>query len=663
MKKTIYLSIVCIGVLQATEQLEDINIVDRVDIQQVSDVSGEEIKSSDLAEALEKNSPSITIIRRSGVANDIILRGQKRDNINITVDGMKVCGACPNRMDPPTSHVMTQNIDSVEITEGPFDVEEFGTLSGKVKVKTLKPNKDISGEINLNGGSWGYKKEMARVSGGTDSVKFLISGSTEEGGQYRDGNGDNFAKQLSNQVDGTPQAGMAYLPNQKDRDAYKRKSVMSKIFWDITPDQELKFSYTANRSDGILYPNTPMDADYDDSNLYNLQYSIKNLSNISKKLDLQIYQTDVVHPMSTQYRKASKVNGVIKHQLATKMQGVKLNNSLDISSHKLKVGLDFSKRNWDGKYYKNNNPLPIANFHSIYDVDTKNQAIFIKDEFKLSHANISMGIRYDDTTITNEGQLRDNDYSSLTGNIMSLFKPSSDFKYFIALGKSSRVPDGRELYFHKNGVVIGTPNLKETQNYEADIGFEKALSNNTLKSKLYYSKLKDYIYYNASTPDKQNYFSNIDAHIYGVEVSGSYLATNNLNFDYGLAYSVGRKDTLAKGQHDKNLADISPLKFTLSSNYEFETATLKLEMVARDKWDMIDSENGEQTIAGYTVFNLKWDKEINDNLTISLGMDNILNRTYAISNTQKDLTLVGGDKTMLLNEPARYTYINAKYQF
>jgi len=134
MKKTIYLSIVCIGVLQATEQLEDINVVDRVDIQQVSDVGGEEIKSSDLAEALEKNSPSITIIRRSGVANDIILRGQKRDNINITVDGMKVCGACPNRMDPPTSHVMTQNIDSVEITEGPFDVEEFGTLSGKVKV-------------------------------------------------------------------------------------------------------------------------------------------------------------------------------------------------------------------------------------------------------------------------------------------------------------------------------------------------------------------------------------------------------------------------------------------------------------------------------------------------------------------------------------------------
>ena len=44
-------------------------------------------------------------------------------------------------------------------------------------------------------------------------------------------------------------------------------------------------------------------------------------------------------------------------------------------------------------------------------------------------------------------------------------------------------------------------------------------------------------------------------------------------------------------------------------------------------------------------------------------MDNIWDRTYAISNTQKDLTLVGGDKTMLLNEMGRYSYINAKYQF
>ena len=44
----------------------------------LSDVSAKEIKSADLAEALGRKVPSVSIVRRSGIANDIILRGQKR---------------------------------------------------------------------------------------------------------------------------------------------------------------------------------------------------------------------------------------------------------------------------------------------------------------------------------------------------------------------------------------------------------------------------------------------------------------------------------------------------------------------------------------------------------------------------------------------------------
>ncbi|MCW8911131.1 MAG: TonB-dependent receptor plug domain-containing protein, partial [Gammaproteobacteria bacterium] len=120
----------------------------------LSDVSGEEVKSADLADALTKKLPSISIVRRSGIANDIILRGQKKDNINITIDNTKVYGACPNRMDPPTSHILVNNIDSIEVIEGPYDVENFGTLSGSVKIITKEPSKDFKGEASLNLGSW-----------------------------------------------------------------------------------------------------------------------------------------------------------------------------------------------------------------------------------------------------------------------------------------------------------------------------------------------------------------------------------------------------------------------------------------------------------------------------------------------------------------------------
>ena len=86
MNKGIYLSIICIASLQASEQLEDINLTQQAPsiTKVVKNISGEEVKSADLAEALTQNIPSVSLIRRSGIANDITLRGQKRDNINVS---------------------------------------------------------------------------------------------------------------------------------------------------------------------------------------------------------------------------------------------------------------------------------------------------------------------------------------------------------------------------------------------------------------------------------------------------------------------------------------------------------------------------------------------------------------------------------------------------
>lgn len=45
-----------------------------------------------------------------------------------------------------------------------------------------------------------------------------------------------------------------------------------------------------------------MDADYDDSNIYTVGYTTRNLGKFSKELDLDYYYSDVDHPMSTKLR-------------------------------------------------------------------------------------------------------------------------------------------------------------------------------------------------------------------------------------------------------------------------------------------------------------------------------------------------------------------------
>ncbi|MGB3962593.1 MAG: TonB-dependent receptor plug domain-containing protein, partial [Sulfurimonas sp.] len=195
MKKIIPLSFIALASLYANEaKLAPISVESTV----LTEVSQNAKLSADLAQALSTSVPSIDMSRRSGIANDIFIRGQKRDNISIEVDGTKICGACPNRMDPPVSHILANQIDEIEVIEGPYDVETFGTMSGGLKITTKKPTKELHGELNLAAGSWDYRKLGFTASGGNDLVRVLVSASQETSDQYRDGDGNTLSQQRSN---------------------------------------------------------------------------------------------------------------------------------------------------------------------------------------------------------------------------------------------------------------------------------------------------------------------------------------------------------------------------------------------------------------------------------------------------------------------------------
>lgn len=652
MKKILSLSLIATAVLlnaSEVETLETISVVETANSTIVKDISAEQLKSADLAEALSKNVPSISIVRRSGIANDIILRGQKKDNINILLDDAKIYGACPNRMDPATSHVLSNNVQSVKVIEGPYDVENFGTLSGLVKVKTKEPTKDVHGEINLNAGSYGYKKASATVSGGTDKVKLLVSTSTEESNQYKDGNGNNFSEQqIAKSVPYTNQ-----YSNTKQK-AFEKKTLLTKGQFNINDDSEIKLSYTANRSDNILYPTGSMDADYDDSNIYTVGYTARNLGDLSKQLDLDYYYSDVDHPMSTtlRNRKATATSMMtmapMVSRLKTSIWGGKIKNSMDIADSVVTVGLDTSVRNWRAV----DTLTP-----SIPSTDTNNQAIFSKVEKSFGNLDLEMGARYDYTDIDTVKALADDKkYVGLNANIFGIYNVDEKMKYFAGVGKSSRVPDARELY----NTTAGNANLDDTKNYEADLGFDKTIGTFNIRPKLFYSVLKDYIYNSTVTPTTTK-FQNIDAKVYGLDVSGFYFMTDNLSLDYGVAYQRGQKD---ENVADKDLAEIPPLKANLALNYEMDKSKYTTEVVAVDRWDSYDSSAKEQELAGYALFNLKYSNQLHKNFGLTLGVDNVFDKVYNSTNTYQDITYVTvASERVLFNDPGRYGYVNLKYSF
>ncbi len=647
----------------------------------VENISNEELKSADLAEALAKNSASVSLIRRSGIANDIIVRGQKKDNIAIDIDGCCIAGACPNRMDPPTSHIVTNNVENVEIIGGPYDVESFGALSAKVKVKTKEPKEGLNGEVNLNAGTFGYQTAAASVRGGNSTVRVLVSGSTESGEQYKDGDGKTLSEQLDAKVGATKTA--AY--KDKNMDAFSKKTGSVKLFANPTDNSELRFGYTANRSDDILYPSSTMDAIYDDSNILSFGATIKNLSDFSKELKFDTYKSDVQHLMSTKYRNYTVSNPTYTYDSAkgytdayveTEMSGIKIKNSFEAGLHKIDLGVDTSSRNWNGNKTFEKGQVIDANF--IPDVDTKNKALFGKMGVDLGSLNVEVGARYDSTNIkankiaksmtttdawTTTTADTDKDYNAFSGNVLATYKTNDSLKLFAGVGKSSRVPDAKELYM-AGGNNIATGNLEQTTNTEVDFGVDFNTGSFGIKTKLFHSSLKDYIYYQLSgTNGATSKYVNTDAKIVGLELSGYQTFTDTLSLDFGLNYQKGTKDALV-GQNDTDMADITPLKANVALEYDNNTHKATLEMVARKKWSNYDSENGEQALSGWAILNGKYNHTFTKNIDVTVGMDNILDKTYAITNTYKDLTLAGtSDGVMLINEAGRYSYINLRVKF
>ena len=182
------------------------------------------------------------------------------------------------------------------------------------------------------------------------------------------------------------------------------------------------------------------------------------------------------------------------------------------------------------------------------------------------------------------------------------------------------------------------------------------------KLKGFYSILSDYIYYTKNTQS----FQNIDATIYGAELSSSIYATDTLSIDLGASYKVGEKEEALAGQSDKDLADIAPLRAKIGATYEYMTNSYaSMDLQYSDKWDKFDSDNGEQALDAWTTLNAKVKHAFNKHIDFTLGVNNIADKTFAQSNTYYDLTLasISAGPIMLLNEPGRYIYTNLDIKF
>ena len=69
-----------------------------------------------------KTIPGFSAIRNGGTNGDPVLRGMFGSRLNLLTNGASMPGACPARMDAPSSYISPENFDQLTVIKGPQTV-------------------------------------------------------------------------------------------------------------------------------------------------------------------------------------------------------------------------------------------------------------------------------------------------------------------------------------------------------------------------------------------------------------------------------------------------------------------------------------------------------------------------------------------------------------
>lgn len=621
----------------------------------------EEVKESsakDVGEALTKLE-GIWKIRKGGIANDIVLRGFSRDNVNVLIDDDRVYAACPNRMDPPAFHVDFSQVEKIEIIKGPFDVRHQGSMGGLVNIITKKPEKGFHLKLNASAGSFNFINLSPVVSYADDKFNILVGHSYKYSKPYKDGDGKKITEYAN------------YKPQFIDSKAFEINTYWTKLGFKPIENHNVEFSYTKQDARHVLYPYLMMDAIYDKTDRLNMNYQIDRISDTLKSLKFHFYYTKVDHLMDSRFRTGM--------YMRTDAESKAYGGRLEANFGDLTLGFEAYKRNWDTVTFLQ--ALGISQF-SIPNVDTDSFGLYGEYKNNLSdRLRLVTGLRLDATkTKADSSKANTNLYYAYkntrstsktdtypSGNVQLFYELQKGTELFVGLGHSVRVPDPQERYFalkRSGSDWVGNPELKPSRNTELDLGIKHSTDKAHIKATAFYSYVQDYItvhdQYSPILNKNARSYENVNAQFFGGEADLRLSLTQELFLFGGMSYVQARKETKPeKNIRSSRVAEIPPLKTRIALRYDKGTYFGEVETILSATQYRVDTDLNEQRTSGYGVVNIKVGGNFKG-FTINAGIDNVFDKKYYEYLSYLRDPFATGVK---VPEPGRTFYINASYTF
>jgi iron complex outermembrane receptor protein len=647
-----------------------------------------ETPARDLGEALEAQGLAAKV-RKGAIANDVVIRGFQRDNLAVTIDGARIHGACPNRMDPPTFHVDYAEVERVELKKGPFDVSSPGSLGGSLDVRTRAPEEGFASEITAGAGAFGAAETSATLSGGGARTRGLGGLALKTSEAYRSGDGTRITEVYA------PTSPNRYRPSAVADSVYEMGTGWAKGTFVPAEGRSLAVSASIQKAQDVFYPYLLMDAEYDDTYRANVAYDLDAPGPFSRAR-AQAYGTLVQHDMTDAPRCSSSLDPAAcaaalegGWSMRTYAQSLVVGADADASIRSLgetTFGADLYLRAWDADTTRYDRAASVYRTQaSVPDVRILDVGLHVQHVLPVgerwtitaggrldvarSEARVSRLDEYARFYPVDEDDLSSDDLLA-TGNVQVEWRPTASLSAFGAYGHGARLPDPQERYFALSGSMAGTtwrpgtvglPTLDPVRNDEIDVGVKWATGRLLLKGQAFHSWLGDAITLVEvagtlpdSTPITAKSWANVAATVWGGEASARVALTADLYLSALASYAHGQNRSA-----DSPLQEIPPLQAGLSLRYDVARFYLEAEEVYAARQDRVDESVGEEPTDAWYITNVKAGVRLHG-LRVSAGVRNLLGKTYFTHLSYLRDPFASGVR---VPEPGRTVYANATYAF
>ncbi|WP_246522181.1 TonB-dependent receptor [Flavobacterium branchiicola] len=634
---TVFLAVfsaICWAQEKATDSLGTIKLDEIIVIGKKTSLHLKQAKSLTSVEDYLSQSSKVNMIKRGAYAWEPVLNNMATERTVITIDGMRIFGACTDKMDPITSYVEVSNLAEATVASGQQASCHGSTIGGSVDLKRNKFDQNKTGwNGSLNSGF--ESNNLQKIIGGSlgyNDTRFYahIDFMHRDAENYKAG-GDqevNFSQFTKYNIS----ANAGYFINKKNL---------------------VEASAIYDKANNVGYPALPMDVSLAEAQIMSLSYKYLPDSGIISNWETKAYFNTITHKMDDTKRPNVPIHMDMPGWSDTYGFYSKIKGKFENHNFIADLNSFYNKSIAEMTMYPKDPNENLMFMYTWPDVRTFYNGLALEDNIVISETDqlrISTNIGFHSNTVANDFGLQSlqifyPDMEATKNRFLKSFsgnytKTISQFEFGAGLAYAERAPSVSEGYgfylYNSNDFYdyIGNPDLKNEKALEGNfsVGFKK----NKLTSKITgsYFYFSDYIIgkidpnalpMTIGASGVKIYEAIDHAVIFNTDFNLEYAFLENWQLKTQLTYSLGRDND------GNNLPFISPFKYSAGINFQKEKFNAGITALGNLAQNEFASTYGQTRTPDYLIFNINagyafnWNQNI---LKVQSGVENIFDRYY-----------------------------------